>query len=59
MIGCVACEHVKTCPDAFADVAQYCGELLDQAQRQYEEALEKIEGIARGIDDTEESYKGE
>ena len=59
MIGCVACEYVDTCPDAFADVAQYCGELLDQAQRQYEEALAKIDGIAHGIDDAEESHKNE
>lgn len=57
MIGCVACEYSDTCPDAFADVSQYCGKLIEQAQKQYEDALEKIEGIARGINDIEESYK--
>ena len=59
MIGCVACEHVEICPDAYTEVAQYCDELILQAQKQYEEALEKIEGIARGFDSVESSDQEE
>lgn len=59
MIGCVACVFNETCPDAFSEVSQYCGELLDQAQRQYEDALEKIEKISYGITDIETSYPNE
>lgn len=55
MIGCFACRFSDTCPDAFADVSQFCGELIRQAQIEYEEALEKAEGISRGLIEIEES----
>jgi len=55
MIGCFACRFSDTCPDAFADVSQFCDELIRQAQMEYEEALEKAEGISRGLNEIEES----
>ena len=55
MIGCFACRFSDTCPDAFADVSQFCGELIRQAQIEYEEALERIDGISRGFTEIEES----
>ena len=55
MIGCFTCRFSDTCTDAFADVAELCGELIRQAQIEYEEALEKAEGISRGLIEIEES----